>query len=524
MKRTKMLLSMLMAFVLTFSSFGMALADTVKGNVIVETVFADPMGLMPGFSTDAMTSDIGALLCDSLLDVDANYNLIPKMAESWQMSKDNLSCTVKLRQGWKWHDGQEVTADDVKFSFELIMNPEANSPRRLDVSEYVKSVEVKDKYTLVFNANYAYAFFEYAILTLPYIYPKHLLEKVAPKDVASSAYMQKPISCGPMKFVEYRPGERIVLEKFDGYYSKFKPKTPCDKYIFQITPNQSTAILKARTGEANFCDVPAAEVSVTKQVPSLVVRTSPSLMFRYLVWNFNKPYFKDKKVRQALTYAINKEAIAKNIFKGFEKPLDSLYPPFYWTYNPNVKKYPYNVTLAKKLLDEAGWKVGKDGIREKDGVKLKFSILTLKGNPGREKTAVFLQNCWKQVGAQVDVRALEWNTLNKKYIDTKNFDVALLTLSHGSTPDPKGLFEPGQQFNQGSYNNPEVTRLCNEFNKTFDKAKQKEIIFKIQEIIAEELPYSVLIYIENIYTHNKNVKDVDVKWFGRWQPADWHVQ
>lgn len=524
MKKYKVHIVLLLTFLMVFSYVVPVKADKIQGNTIVETVFADPMGLVPGFSTDAMTSDIGSMLCDSLVDVDANYNLIPKIAESWTMSKDNLVATVKMRKGWKWHDGTEVTAEDVKFSFDLIMNPDANSPRRLDVSDYVDSIKVIDKYTVEFKAKFAYAFFEYSILTLPYLYPKHILEKIAPKDVAASAYMQKPICCGPMKFVEYRPGERIVLEKFNDYPSAFKPKTPSDKYIFQITPNQSTAILKARTGEANYCSVPASEVSVTKQVPSLAVKTSPSLMFRYLVWNFNKPYFKDKEVRQALTYAINKEAIAKNIFKGFEKPLDSLYPSFYWAYNPKVKKYPYNVALAKQLLDKAGWKVGKDGVREKNGVKLKFSILTLKGNAGREKTAVFLQNCWKQVGAQVDVRALEWNTLNKKYMDTKNFDVALLTLSHGSTPDPKGLFEPGQQFNQGSYNNPEVTKLCNDFNKTFDKTKQKEIICKIQDYIAEELPYSVLIYIEDIYTHHVRTKDVENKWFGRWQSADWHVE
>lgn len=524
MKRGKVFLSMLIALTMIFSTFNMAFAEPVKGNTIVESIFADPMGLVPGFSTDAITSDIGALCWDALADVDENFKIYPKMAESWDVSKDGLTYTVKMRKGWKWHDGQEVTADDVKFSFDLIMNPEANSPRRLDVADFVKSVEVEDKYTVIFKLKDVDAFFDYRILSLGYLYPKHILGKVAPKDVMSCEYMRKPIGCGPMKFVEYRAGERIVFEKFNDYYAKFKLKTPCDKWIFQINPSQPTAILKTQKGDANYCSVPAQEVAATKKVPSLVVKSSESLTFRYLIWNFNKPYFKDKRVRQALTYAINKDAIAKNIFKGFEKPGDALYPPFYWCYNPNIKKYNYDVAKAKKLLDEAGWKIGKDGIREKDGTKLKFAILTLKGNPGREKTAVFLQNCWKQVGAQVEVRALEWNTLNLKYIDTKNFDVALLTLSHGSIPDPGGLFKPGQQFNSGSYNNPEITKLSDELPKTFDKAKQKKILDRIQEIVAEELPYSVLIYIDDIYTYNKNMQDVKVKWFGRYQPAEWHIK
>jgi peptide/nickel transport system substrate-binding protein len=276
-------------------------------------------------------------------------------------------------------------------------------------------------------------------------------------------------------------------------------------------------------GDANFVLVPANEIASTKTNPNLVVKGFPGTTFRYINWNLKRPMFQDKKVRQALTYAINKAAITKNIYKGYETPADALFPPVFPYYNPKVKTYPYNLAMAKKLLDEAGWKVGSDGIREKNGQKFHFVLLTNKGNVNREKTIVFLQNCWKQIGVDCEVRAIEWNTLNKKYIDLKNFDAAFLALSHGSVPDLKSIMIPGGYFNSGSYDNPEMTKLANDLPQTADVSKQYQILKRAQEIVAEDLPWTITSFTVDTYAYAKNVKDLDIKWFGRWWPADWHV-
>jgi peptide/nickel transport system substrate-binding protein len=523
MKRIKVNIAIMLVLVFTLAIFGTAFRfEPVKGNVIVESTFSDPMGLCEGWETDAETTSIGYLMNDSLLDVDKDFNIINKMAESYTVSKDGLTYTCVLRKGWKFHDGSEVTADDVAYSFNLILNPDSNSPRMGDLDP-LKNVEATDKYTAVFHLKSRDVYFAIGKLTLPYIYPKKELSKYAPKDVRGSAFMRKPISCGPMKFVEYRPGERIVFEKFTDYPAMFAPKTPCDQYIFQINPSQPTAILRAQNGDANLVQVPANDIAATKSFPNLVVAPKPSRTYMYLEWNLKRPFFSDIKVRQALTMAVNKAAIAKGIYKGYYTPASAWFPPVFPYYNPNIKIYNYDVAGAKKLLDAAGWKVGKDGIREKNGVKFHFTLITNKGNVNREKSCVFIQSCYKQVGVDVEVRAIEWNTLNKKYLETKNFDAAYIALSHGSVPDLKSVLCPGGYFNEGSYNNAEINKLADQLPLTEEVSKQYDILKRAQEIVAEELPFSVMLFATDTYAVAKNVRDFDVKWFGRWHPADWNV-
>lgn len=522
MNKVKIKVSLLMALVMTLSLFGTVFADSIKGNTIVESVFADPMGLTEGWFTDAMTHDIATIMNDSLLDVDANFKLYPKMAESYSVSKDGLTYTVKLRKGWKFHNGDEVTADDVAYSFNLILNPAANSPRAGDLDP-LKEVTVSDKYTCVFHLKSRDAFFALGKLTFGCIYPKKELSKYDAKDVKGSKFMQNPISCGPMKFKEYIPGERIVFEKFNDYYAKFKPKTPSDTYIFQINPSQPTALLKAMNGDANVVQVPASDIATTKNNPNLVVKAYPSLSYMYLEWNLKKPMFSDIRVRQALTYAVNKSAIAKGIYKGYYTPANSWIPSVFPYYYPKVKTYDYNVAKAKQLLDQAGWKVGSDGIREKDGKKFHFTLITNKGNVNREKTCVFIQSCYKQIGVDVEVRAVEWNTLNKTYLETKNFDAAYIGLVLGTVPDLKTILTPGAYFNEGSYNNPVMNKLAEQLPLTEDVNKQNDIMKQAQVIIANDLPFSMMLFASNEYAYAKTVKDFDYKWFGRWQMADWHV-
>jgi peptide/nickel transport system substrate-binding protein len=523
MKKVKVNIAVLLVLVFTLAVFGTAFKyEPVKGNTIVESTFADPMGLCDGWETDQMTSDISFLLNDSLLDVDANFNLYNKMADSYTVSKDGLTYTVKLKTGWKFHDGSEVTADDVAYSFNLILNPDANSPRMGDLDP-LKSVEATDKYTAVFHLKTKDVYFALGKLTLAYIYPKKYLSKYAPKDVRGSDFMKHPIGCGPMKFVEYLPGERLVFEKFNDYYAQFKPKTPCDQYIFQINPSQPTAILRAMNGDANVVSVPANEIAATKGNANLVVKAYPSTSYMYLEWNLKRPFFSDIRVRQALTMGVNKAAIAKGIYKGYYTPASAWFPPVFPYYNPKVKVYNYDIAAAKKLLDDAGWKVGKDGIRAKDGVKFHFVLITNKGNVNREKSCVFIQSCYKQIGVDVEVRALEWNTLNKKYLETKNFDAAYIGLVHGSVPDIKSVLCPGGYFNEGSYNNAEINKLADQLPLTDEVNAQYDILKRAQEIVANELPFSVMLFATNTYANAKNVKDFDYKWFGRWHPSDWHV-
>ncbi|MEA4963695.1 ABC transporter substrate-binding protein [Lutispora sp.] len=523
MKKYRLLISMLMAFTLVFSSLAPIWADTVKGNVIVDTQFADPMSLVPGWGTDTSTMDLGSFLYSPLLDMDEKMNLYPMVAESYSISKDRLAYTVKLRKGWKWHDGVEVTAEDVKFTYDTILNPDANAMRRADVIDSkLKSIEVKDKYTVVFHLSTKNIWFEYS-LNDNYWLPKHILGKVPVRDIQKHDYFQKPVGNGPFKFVEYTHGERIVFEPYKDYPSQFKPKTPSDRYIYQIVPSQATALLKVQKGEANFTFCSAADIPATKKLSNVTVKDFPDASIMYISFNLRRPFFSDKKVRQAIAHAINKDALSKGVYKGYYIPASSFYPSLHWFHNSKVKTYDYSLSKAKQLLDEAGWKVGKDGIREKDGVKFKFTLLALKGNVGREKTCVFIQSSLKQLGIAVEVRSLEWNTMNTKYIDAKNYDAAYISMSQSFIPLPASDFGKNGTFNSGSYYNAEVEKLIDVVNEANSKQEAKDAMFRIQEIVQDELPMLTLLYPSNTYAMDKRLQDVKLIYGNYYQPAEWHV-
>lgn len=522
MKRNRLLISMLVALTMIFSIVSLYAAP-VQGNIIVDSQFADPESMVPGWGTDTSTTDLGRFLFTPLIDFDEKYNLKPGAAESWTVSPDKLTYTLKLRKDLKWHDGAEVTAEDVKFTYDMIMSSESNAKRRSDVLDSkLKSVTVKDKYTVVFQLSGKNMWFEYT-LTNNYWLPKHILGKVAPKDIASNNYFRKPVGNGPFKFVEYITSERIVFEPFAGYPADMKPKTPSTRYIYQIVPSQPTALLKVQTGEANLTFVPPADIPAMKKISDLSIQDFPDATIMYLALNQKRPFFEDKRTRQAIAYAINKEALSKGVYKGYYKPASAYYPSMHWFHNPNVKKYDYNISKAKQLLDEAGWKVGRDGIREKNGVKFKFTLLALKGNVGREKTCVFIQSSLRQLGIQVEVRSLEWVTLNTKYLDLKNFDAAYVALSQDFYPEPGSSFGRDGTFNYGSFYNAEVETLIQKVNNAEDRQQVKDALFRIQEIVQEELPVIVLLYPSNTYAMAKGVKDVNFVYGNYFHPADWHV-
>lgn len=533
MKKSRILVSVLLILSMVLSSMSFVFAAPVKGNVIVDSEFADPECLVGGWGTDVSTSDIAQLLFTPLVDNDDKGNMLPGVAESWSASKDGLSWTVKLRKGWKWQDGVELTADDVKFTFEMIMSSSANAKRRQDILDsYLKNVTVKDKYTAVFNLSKKNVWFEYMVLNTNYWLPKHILGNVAPADITKNDYFKHPIGNGAFKFVKYAPGERIEFEPFKGYsafnypnYPKILlPKKTSEKFIYQIVPTQATSILKVQTGEANYTYIPATDIAATKKISSLMIKDFPDATDMYLSLNMKRPFFADKNCRQAIAYAINKEALARGVYKGYYKPASAYYPDFLWYHNPNIKQYNYDVAKAKQLLDAAGWKVGKDGIREKNGVKFSFTLIALKGNANREKTCVFIQSSLKQIGIQVEVRSLEWVTMNTKYLDTKNYDACYIAMGLGTFPSPSSEFAKAGTFNHASYYNPEMEVLCQKINEVSNKEEAKKIMYRVQELVQDELPVIVLLYPNSTYAMAKNTKDIDMYAGTWWLPSAWHAE
>jgi len=229
----------------------------------------------------------------------------------------------------------------------------------------------------------------------------------------------------------------------------------------------------------------------------------PSFSYTYLGFNLKHPWFSEKKVRQAIAYALDKEEIVKGVLLGMGSVSTGPFVPDTWPYNPNVKKYEYNPQRAKELLKEAGWQDSdNDGILEKEGKKFEFTILTNMGNTARIKTATIIQYRLRDVGIKVNIRQLEWSAFINWFIDKKRFEAVILGWSIGLDPDQYDIWHSTKikekELNFVSFKDPEVDELLEKGRRTFDIEKRKQAYFRIQEILAEELPYIFLYVPDNL--------------------------
>lgn len=509
MKRAKLLISAVLIMALILSSTVAAFADPAQKSMgtLKFGTFSDPICLVPFMSTDSASTDVWDLVFDGMLEYGSDLSLQPLVAESLPtISADGLTYTFKLKKGVLWHDGKELTSADVKYSYELIIDPAVNSPRKADFIK-IKSIEAPDKYTVIFKLSDVDGVLINKF-TSSYIVPKHIFEKEDKTKLKQSELARKPIGNGPFMFKEWKSLERVELVRFDKY---FDGKPGFNNYVFDYNPSQSTAMVKSEKGEINRVFVPESDVARMSKISSLNVNKYVGNVFDCVLWNTKTPFFSDKRVRQAMTYAINKQAIVSGIYKGNGKVASGSFIPALPFYNKAAKNYNYDLVMAKKLLDEAGWKVGKDGIREKNGQKFKITMITNKGNIMREKMLVYVQTALKQVGVSVEPKILEWNTFLTKYVYVGKFDGYVGGFQTGLTADHRAFYHSDRTLgalNYGSYSNKEVDKLMEQVLKTADINKQRELAYKIQEIVAEEQPMTFIIYRTQAYAYNKSVKNV----------------
>lgn len=504
MKKFRVLVAVALIFAL-IAPMGVFANDTFYW-----ATFSDPIDFNPTLSKDSASSDVNGMLFEGLYTRDWSAKIIPNMAAAMpKISSDNLTLTIPLKKGIKWHDGTEFTSADVKFSYELIQNKSYNSPR-ISSFEFVDKIETPDKYTVVLKMKSV----DSAIiptLSYNYIIPQHLWKGVDPLKAREHALNKTaPVGNGPYKFSVFNRAERVVLEANPNY---FGTKAKIKKLVYTITPSQATAMVKVETGEAHMVAVPESDISRMQKVSKVNVTVYDRAVFDCILYNIKSPFFADQKVRQAISHAINKQFIVKGIYKGYGSVANGSYHPKLAVYNPKTPVYKYDVAAAKKLLDEAGWKVGKGGVREKDGKQFKFVLLTNKGNIMREKLIVEVQRQLKPLGIVVEPRILEWNTFLAKYVDVGKFDAYVGGFSTGLDGDQTVFYHSDTKkasMNKGSYNNPEVDKLLDAARATLDLAKQKQIYGKIQEIVAKEVPMTFLVYRKQATAVSKQVKNVRI--------------
>jgi len=465
------------------------------GGTLVTGNIGEPSVLIPMLAGDAASHDIAGLIFNGLVKYDTDLSLIGDLAESWDVSDGGLVITFHLKKGVKWTDGVEFTADDVMFGYRTIINDKTPTAYSEDFKQ-VQKAEVIDDHTfkVTYGKPFASALSSWGSLV---VLPKHLLDG---KDITKSPLGRDPVGMGPYGLKKWISGQELILDSNKGY---FEGRPYIDHYVYRIIPDPATMFLELQAGGLDMMSL--TPLQYTKQTNTEYFRRNfwkfryPTFAYTYMGFNLKYPLFSDIRVRHAIAYAIDKSEIVDVVLFGLGSVATGPYVPNTWPYNPKVKKYPHDPEKALQLLAEAGWRdTDGDGILDKDGRPFEFTVLTNMGNTSRMNTATIIQWRLAKVGIKVDIRAVEWSTFINEYIDKRRFQAVILGWQIGLDPDQYDIWYSGKtkekEFNFVGYNNPEVDRLLEEGRRTFDIEKRKKAYYRIQEILAEDLPY-IFLYV-----------------------------
>jgi len=482
-------------------------------DTFVEASIGDARRLNPVIANDGSSGTINDQIFNGLVKYDKDIKLISDLAERWEVSNSGKTITFYLRKGVKWHDGAEFTAEDCLFTYQKFIDPNVATPYSSSYTN-ISNAEVVNKY--VFRVTYKEPFSPALESWAVGMLPKHLLEG---KDINTDQFNRHPVGTGPYKFREWISGQKIVLDANEDY---FEGRPNIDQFIYRIIPDSSTMFQELLSGGVDMMGLNPLQYlrkSETRRIRENYVKFRyPANAFTYMGYNLRNPLFSEIKVRQALSYAINRKSIIDGILLGLGRPCTGPFSYVSWAYNPNARSYNYDPERARRMLAEAGWKDrNSDGILEKDGKPFRFTIMTNQGNNERIRTAEIIQQNVKALGIDVNIRVMEWQAFLEQ-IDKRSFDAIILGWSMGRDPDLYDIWHSSKtkkgEYNFIGYKNTEVDRLLVEGRRTFDIEKRKKIYYRIHAILAEEQPYAFLYVPDATPIVHRRFKGVKVEPLG----------
>ncbi|MFD2444724.1 ABC transporter substrate-binding protein [Bacillus sp. CGMCC 1.16607] len=529
-------------------------SEPKKGGTIIGAMDTAPAGLFnPVFYSDSYENNILAFTHEGLLSQDKNLGFIPNLAKEWTFNDDQTEVTFKLEEGAKWHDGKPFTANDVVFTYKTIASPgyiEAGGVRTSFAERLLGYKEFSEGKTKDFQGVVAVdehtVTFKYAepnVLALAdaafsYLMPEHIFKDIPIKDMPSAGPSRNPgevIGTGPFKLAKMVEGEQYILEKNADYW---KGEPFLDSVVWKIV-DQAVILGLLENGEIDFVSDPngfqAADYETVAALDHVKIIEQPDFGYQIMgmmvnhrakddqsldptKWTVNKK-LADKKVRQAIAYAVDRQGIINGLLYGRGIVQNSPMATQFWAYDAeSPNQYKFDPEQAKKLLDEAGY-VDKDGdgFREDpEGAKWVLHLNYPTGNQIRERSAPIIEEFLEKVGINIDLRqpkeaAAFYEDLE---LNAQDWDLYLAGWSLDSTdPDPSGLWSSKASYNYSRWNNPEADKLLveaasppNAFEQDFRKQKYSEW----QVMYGDDLPALILYAASSLWAHNKRLQGIEV--------------
>jgi len=506
---------------------GWAAAAPRKGGQVIVGLSQEPTVFNPLKAHIEVDRGVHMCIFDALWRMNARGQFIANLAtqvptvENGGISKDGLQYTIQTRRGATWHDGTPFTSADVAFTYQVIMNPKFNAASRAGY-DGIASIETPDPYTVKLTLSKPYAPM-IALWGDTYIVPKHVLSTAT--DLNNSTFDTKPIGTGPFKFVERQAGDHITLAANTKYHGV---GPYLDRLIFKYIPDLTVMFTRFQTGDIDVTGLQGITVDhydEAKRLSGVKLYHDPTNFVEYIWFNLARPQFQEKAVREALYLGMDKQSYVQRIYYGVPPSAESYLAPSSWAFNPNLPKHQYNPEKAKTRLEEAGWKVGAGGIREKNGVKLSFTNSTTAGNKVREQAQAFLQQTWRAIGVDMQIKDMPAAVVWGDYFFKSQFDSVTVGWNiwgeAGGDPNVLSWFgsgyipvKSGQGSNTTQYSNPKLDQLAEQGVSIVSQEKRKPIYQQIQAILREDLPVLPIFYYVNIegtkgtlqnYQENANV-------------------
>ncbi|MDQ3525207.1 MAG: ABC transporter substrate-binding protein, partial [Chloroflexota bacterium] len=420
------------------------------GGQVIMISTSDVQTLNPNVASDITSSHIHYLTYNRLcFDSAIDGSQRPDLADYWDVSDDGLVYTFHLHPNAVFHDGEPVTAEDVVFSFDSVLDETSLSVRRSDLMQVVESYRAIDDHTFEMTAIDTFATTLIKSAKLVAIVPKHIWEPIPFADWggAPGATGQDPsqvVGSGPFRFEEWVTNDHATIVRNDDYFVPEMIPT-IDSFTIRVTPEPSAALQTLVTGETDIAEVPTPQVeSLQESNPELNINAYDTTKFSYLGFNMDpekSPFFVDIPVRQAMMYALDRELVADEILQGFSIRADGLQTPLSSAYDPEQTTtiYDYNPELAMQLLDDAGWTVGDDGIREKDGVRFSFELLFQQGQQTYSQMVPYFQQAWGEIGVEMMPTEMPFTSLLDA-ANARSFDALLLDFIWFVDGDQGSLF------------------------------------------------------------------------------------